>query len=43
MGLLGMVTIVALVVFFYTMTRATQKETIRLTRDMCFNVRIIPG
>ena len=43
MGLLGMVTIVALVVFFYTMTRATQKETIRLTRDMGFNVRIIPG
>lgn len=42
-GLLGMVTIVALVVFFYTMTRATQKETIRLTRDMGFNVRIIPG
>lgn len=38
-----MVTIVALVVFFYTMTRATQKETIRLTRDMGFNVRIIPG
>ncbi len=43
MGLLGMVTIVALVVFFYTMTQATQKETIRLTRDMGFNVRIIPG
>ncbi len=43
MGLIGMVTIVALVVFFYTMTRATQKETIRLTRDMGFNVRIIPG
>ncbi|GAA3554902.1 ABC transporter permease [Snuella lapsa] len=43
MGLLGMVTIVTLVVFFYTMTRATQKETIRLTRDMGFNVRIIPG
>ena len=38
-----MITIVALVVFFYTMTRATQKETIRLTRDMGFNVRIIPG
>ena len=43
MGLLGMVTIVALVVMFYTMTEATQKETIRLTRDMGFNVRIIPG
>jgi len=43
MGLLGMITIVGLVVFFYTMTRATQQETIRLTRDMGFNVRIIPG
>lgn len=43
MGLLGMATIVALVVAFYTMTQATQKETIRLTRDMGFNVRIIPG
>ncbi|WP_242135671.1 ABC transporter permease [Aestuariivivens marinum] len=43
MGLLGMVTIVGLVVFFYTMTCASQKETIRLTRDMGFNVRIIPG
>lgn len=43
MGLLGMVTIVALVISFYTMTQATQKETIRLTRDMGFNVRIIPG
>ena len=43
MGLIGMITIVALVVFFYTMTKATQKETIRLTRDMGFNVRIIPG
>ena len=38
-----MITIVGLVVFFYTMTRATQQETIRLTRDMGFNVRIIPG
>lgn len=43
MGLLGMVTLVALVIMFYTMTEATQKETIRLTRDMGFNVRIIPG
>ncbi len=38
-----MIAIVSLVVAFYTMTRATQKETIRLTRDMGFNVRIIPG
>jgi putative ABC transport system permease protein len=43
MGLLGMVTIVSLVVSFYTITEATKKETIRLTRDMGFNVRIIPG
>ena len=43
MGLLGMVTIVSLVVSFYTITQATKKETIRLTRDMGFNVRIIPG
>jgi putative ABC transport system permease protein len=42
MGLLGMTTIVALVVAFYTITQATKKETIRLTRDMGFNVRIIP-
>lgn len=38
-----MTTIIAFVVAFYTMTEATQKETIRLTRDMGFNVRIIPG
>jgi len=43
MGLVGMVTIVALVVAFYTMTQATKNETIKLTRDMGFNVRIIPG
>ena len=38
-----MTALVAFVVAFYTMTQATQKETIRLTRDMGFNVRIIPG
>lgn len=43
MGVLGMITIVSLVVSFYTITEATKKETIRLTRDMGFNVRIIPG
>ncbi|MDO5977411.1 ABC transporter permease [Flavivirga spongiicola] len=43
MGLIGMIALVAFVVAFYTMTQATQKETIRLTRDMGFNVRIIPG
>ena len=43
MGLIGMMTIVTLVVAFYTVTLATKKETARLTRDMGFNVRIIPG
>jgi len=33
----------ALYVLFYTVTRATNTETIRLTRDMGFNLRIIPG
>ena len=33
MGLLGMVTIVSLVVSFYTITEATKKETIQLTRE----------
>ena len=43
MGLLGMITIVALVVAFYTITQATKDETRLLTRNMGFNVRIIPG
>ncbi len=43
MGLLGMTTIVALVVAFYTITQATKNETRLLTRNMGFNVRIIPG
>ncbi|MCM4151033.1 ABC transporter permease [Arenibacter sp. N53] len=42
MGLLAMITIVALVVAFYTITKATQDETRLLTRNMGFNVRIIP-
>lgn len=42
MGLVGMSTIVALVIAFFSITQATKKETIRLTRDMGFNVRIIP-
>lgn len=33
----------ALYVLFYTVTRATNTETVRLTRDMGFNLRIIPG
>jgi len=43
MGLIGMTTIVALVVAFYTITQATRNETRLLTRNMGFNVRIIPG
>jgi ABC-type lipoprotein release transport system permease subunit len=33
---------VALFVSFYTMSEASNRETIRLTRDMGFNLRIIP-
>ena len=43
MGLLGIITLVALVVAFYTMMQATSEETRKLTRDMGFNVRIIPA
>ena len=43
MGLLGMIIIVAFVVSFYTITQATKNETRLLTRNMGFNVRIIPG
>ena len=30
-------------VFFFTTSEASKRETIRLTRDMGFNLRIIPG
>ena len=43
MGLLGMIIIVAFVVAFYTITQATKNETRLLTRNVGFNVRIIPG
>ncbi len=43
MGLIGMIIIVAFVVAFYTITQATKNETRLLTRNMGFNVRIIPG
>lgn len=33
---------VALLVIFFTMTKASQNETRRLTRDMGFNLRIVP-
>ncbi len=38
-----MTTIIALVVAFYTITQATKNETRILTRNMGFNVRIIPS
>ena len=43
LGLTGVTAAVALVVVFYTMTIASQNETKRLTRDMGFNLRIIPN
>lgn len=41
-GLLAVVTAVALFVAFFTTSEASKRETIRLTRDMGFNLRIIP-
>ncbi len=43
MGLLGMIGIVSLLVAFYSITQATKNETRLLTRNMGFNVRILPG
>ena len=40
---LGVSVAVALVVVFITMTKASQNETRRLTRDMGFNLKIIPA
>uniref|UniRef100_UPI0032180A2B ABC transporter permease n=1 Tax=uncultured Draconibacterium sp. TaxID=1573823 RepID=UPI0032180A2B len=42
LGLVGMVAAVAIVVMFFMMTAASQNETRRLTRDMGFNLKIIP-
>lgn len=42
LGVLGMITAVAIVILFIIMTKASQNETRRLTRDMGFNLRIIP-
>ena len=39
---LAIITAVALFVSFFTASEASQRETIRLTRDMGFNLRIIP-
>jgi ABC-type lipoprotein release transport system permease subunit len=42
LGLLAIVMAVALFVSFFTTSEASKRETIRLTRDMGFNLRIIP-
>ena len=42
LGALAMITAVALFVSFFTTSEASNRETIRLTRDMGFNLRIIP-
>lgn len=41
--LLGVMVAVAIMVSFYTLTKATWNETRLLTRDMGFNLRIIPS
>lgn len=43
LGVVGMVAAVSVVVLFFMMTAASQNETRRLTRDMGFNLRIIPA
>ena len=42
LGILAIITSVALFTGFFTMTEASNRETIRLTRDMGFNLRVIP-
>lgn len=42
LGVVGMVVAVAIVVLFFMMTAASKNETRVLTRDMGFNLRIIP-
>lgn len=42
LSVLAIVTAVALLVGFFTTTRASRRETIRVTRDIGFNLRIIP-
>jgi putative ABC transport system permease protein len=42
LGVIGMVAAVSIVILFFMMTAASQIETIRLTRDMGFNLKIIP-
>ena len=42
LSLLGLTAAVAIYVGFLTTSEASRKETIRITRDMGFNLRIIP-
>ena len=42
LGMIAIITTVALFVSFFTSSEASNRETIRLTRDMGFNLRIIP-
>ncbi|MCK5457488.1 MAG: hypothetical protein KAI45_10220, partial [Melioribacteraceae bacterium] len=42
LGMFAVITTVALFVSFFTSSEASNRETIRLTRDMGFNLRIIP-
>ncbi len=42
LAVFGVITAVTIVVLFFMMTAASQNETKRLTRDMGFNLRIIP-
>ncbi|MBI9065138.1 MAG: ABC transporter permease, partial [Marinilabiliaceae bacterium] len=42
LAILGVVAAMALTVVFITMTKNSQNETRRLTRDMGFNLRIVP-
>ena len=42
LSLSAMAFAVAFFVFFFTSNEASKRETIRLTRDMGFNLRIIP-
>jgi ABC-type lipoprotein release transport system permease subunit len=43
LGMIAVIMAVAFFVSFYTSTEASNRETIRLTRDMGFNLRIIPN
>lgn len=43
LGVIAVAVAVGIVVVFFTMTKASQNETRRLTRDMGFNLRIVPA